>query len=135
ASQRTKENPAANPQLPALTTGQEQTERNARDIAKSAEDMQGGTESAAQLTRAAGKMERAIVSLRAKNLPEAYEPPQVEALAALLDAKKTIDEQKNKVDQKRDEQQKEAIRQVYIKIKEDQEKLNAQTTRIDKAPR
>ncbi|MGB7161222.1 MAG: hypothetical protein WBD40_24395 [Tepidisphaeraceae bacterium] len=121
------------PELPQLSTSQEQTERNTRDIAKAVENVPNGSEPAAHLTRAAGKMERAIVSLRAKKLPEAYEPSQVEALAALEEAKRIVDEQKAAIDAKRDQQQKEAIRQVYVKIKEDQEKVNADTTRIDAA--
>jgi hypothetical protein len=132
-AERAKNALPAQPQLPQLTNSQEQTERNTRDIAQVVEKLPSGAEPSSNLTKAASKMERAIVALRAKDLTGAYEPPQVEALAALLDAKKIIDEQKNAIDQKKDEQQKEAVRQAYIKIKADQEKLNAETTRIDKA--
>ena len=82
------------------------TEKHLRDIAQTVENLPNGAEPASNLTKAAQKMERAIVGLRDKDLAGAYEPPQVEALAALLDAKKIIDEQKQKVDAKRDEQQK-----------------------------
>ncbi len=119
------------PQLPQLSTSQEQTERNTRDIAKTVESVPNGAEPAARLTRAAGRMERAIVSLRAKKLTEAYEPPQVEALAELVEARRIVDEQKAEIDQKKDQQQKEAIRQVYVKIMADQEVVNADTSRID----
>jgi hypothetical protein len=129
-----KEQPAA-VELPTLTTGQEQTERNTRDIGKTAEAMPNGAEPAANLTRAAGKMERAIVSLRDTKLPEAYDPSQVEALAALEDAKKKIDEMKQKVDDKIDENQKETIRQQYVKIREEQVRINELTATIDKAPK
>jgi hypothetical protein len=122
-------------ELPAVTTGQEQTERNTRDIAQSVEKLPDGGDPAANLTRAAQKMERAIVSLRTKDLPAAYEPPQVDALGALLEAKRIVDEQKQKADEKKEEQQKEAVRQAYVKIKAEQEKLNVETTRIDKAPK
>ncbi|HEY7088171.1 MAG TPA: DUF4175 family protein, partial [Tepidisphaeraceae bacterium] len=71
------------PELVQLTAGQEQTERNTRDIAKNAEALPNGAEPASHLTRAASRMERAIVNLRDKKLNDAYEPPQVEALAAL----------------------------------------------------
>lgn len=134
-SERDKENLPPQPQLPAVTTGQEQTERNTRDIAQAVEQVPNGAEPSSNLTRAASRMERAIVGLRAKDLPGAYQPPQVEALAALLEAKQLVDEEKAKADQKLDEQQKEAVRQAYVKIKADQEKLNAETVRIDKAPR
>jgi hypothetical protein len=50
-------------------------------------------------------------------------------------AKKIIDQQKAAVDQKQQNQQKEAVRAVYMKLKEDQEKLNADTKQIDSAPR
>ena len=122
-------------ELPALTTGQEQTERNTRDIGKTAEQMPDGAEPAAHLTRAAGKMERAIVSLRDMKLPEAYDPSQVEALAALEDARKRIAEMKQKVDDKLDENKKETIRQQYVKIKEEQERINGLTIQIDQAPK
>jgi hypothetical protein len=134
-SDRVKDHLPPIPDLPQLTGSQEQTERNTRDIAHSIEEMPSAAEPASNLTRAASRMERAIVSLRAKELAAAYEPPQVEALAALEEAKRIIDEQKNAVDQKREQQQREAIRQAYTKIKEDQEKLNGETSRIDKAPK
>ncbi|HEY7090468.1 MAG TPA: hypothetical protein VH518_20390, partial [Tepidisphaeraceae bacterium] len=57
----------------------------------------------------------------------------VEALAALERAKKIVDEQKAKVDEQIQNQDKEAIRQRYVKIKQDQEALNAETARIEKA--
>jgi hypothetical protein len=120
------------PQLTQLSSAQEQTERNTRDIAKTAEALPNGAEPASHLTRAAGRMERAIVSLREKKLPEAYDPPQVEALAELQSAKKIVDEQKNKVDEQIQDADKEAIRQKYVKIKDDQQKLNDETNRIDK---
>jgi hypothetical protein len=133
-SERLKDQPGNAPQLRQLTTAQEQTERNTRDLARTAEQMDNGTEAAAHLTRAAGKMERAIVSLRESKLPDAFDP-QTEALAELEQAKKVIDEQKDAVDKEQEKQEKEAIRQAFIKIREDQEKLNQDTTRIDKAPR
>src|SRR5205823_4194063 len=88
---------------------------------------------AAQLIRAADKMERAIVYLRQSKLPDAYEPPQVEALAALLDAHKKVDAMKKNVDEQITQNRKEAIRQLYVKIKEDQDKLNVDTTKIESA--
>jgi hypothetical protein len=121
------------PKFDQLSPAQEQTERNTRDIAKSAEALPNGGEPAAQLTRAAAKMERAIISIRDKKLPEAYDPPQVEALAALEQAKKIVDEQKAKVDEQIADKDKEAVRQKYVRIKADQEKLNAETARIEKA--
>ncbi len=121
------------PKIEQLSPAQEQTERNTRDIAKSAEGLPNGAEPAAHLTRAAGRMERAIISLRDRKLPDAYEPPQVEALAALEAAKKIVDEQKDKVDEQIADKDKEAIRQKYVKIKEQQEKLNAETARIEQS--
>src|SRR5688572_10948842 len=91
------------PKIEQLSPAQEQTERNTRDIAKTAEAVPNGAEPAAHLTRAAGRMERAIISLRDRKLPDAYEPPQVEALAALEAAKKIVDEQKQKVDEQIEE--------------------------------
>jgi hypothetical protein len=134
-SAREKDKPSNSPALPAQTTSQEQTQRNAADIAHVAEDMPQGAEAASDLTRAASKMERAIVSLRGKDLPGAYEPPQVEALAALVEAREVVDKQKEEAEKKIDEQNKETIRQAYVKIREDQDALNKETARIDAAPK
>ena len=123
------------PQPPQLTAAQEQTARNTRDIGNALDDAPNGAEPAAHLTRAAGKMERAIVSLREKNLAAAYDPSQVEALASLEEAQRIVDEQKAAVDQKLEQQQKEAVRQAYEKIRQEQEKLNQETARIDQSPR
>jgi hypothetical protein len=132
-SERDKGVLPAIPKIEQLSPAQEQTERNTRDMAKTAEALPNGAEPAAHLTRAASRMERAIVSLRDRQLADAYEPPQVEALAALEAAKKIIDEQKDKVDEQIADKDKEAVRQKYVKIKEAQEKLNAETARIDSA--
>jgi hypothetical protein len=121
--------------LPQLSTAQEQTERNTRDIARGMEELPDSAEPAARLLRAASRMERAIVHLRASALAEAYEPPQVEALAALEEARRIVDEQKRKADEKQQQQQKEAIRQAYMRIRGEQEKLNTETSRIDASPR
>jgi hypothetical protein len=118
-----------------LSGGQEQTERNARDIAKAAEDMPDGAGPADLITKAADKMERAVVYLRDSKLPEAYNPPQTDALSALLEAKKLIDDQKKKADKKSDDQKKEAIKQQYMALLADQNEVDARTDAIDKAPR
>ena len=123
------------PELPTLSAAQEQTERNARDVAKAAEDLPDGAAPADHLTDAADAMERAIVHLRAEQLPGAYGPPMVKALDALRAAKKIIDKQKKKSDDDQDSQKKEAVRQAYMAIYADQQALDARTTEIDAAPR
>ena len=95
--------------------------------------MPDGAEPAAKLTRAATLMERAAVNLRDNKLAEAYEPPQVDALAALEDAKRQIDAQKDKADADAEKKQREAIRAAYIRIRGDQEKLSEETKRLDGA--
>jgi hypothetical protein len=119
------------PELGRLLAGQGQSERNARDLAKKASDVPDGAEPASRLTRAAGLMERAAVALKEKKLAEAYEPPQIDALAALEDAKRQIDEQKQRVDDEIDKQQREAIRAAYVRIHGEQQKLSDETDRID----
>jgi hypothetical protein len=119
------------PTLQQLSASQEQTERNTRDVAKAAEQLPEG-EPATRLTSAAGQMERAVVHLRAQKLPDAYSPPQVEALKALADAKAKIDEMKQKVDEQLQQQDRETIRQAYVKLLESQKKINKDTTDIDK---
>jgi hypothetical protein len=130
-AERDPAQPPPKTELVQLTQSQELTERNTRDIGKSAEQLPNGAEPASHLLRAAGKMERAIFALRDRKLHDAYDPPQVEALAALEAAKRIVDEQKNKVDEQISDNDREAVRQKYVKIKEDQEKLNAETARID----
>ena len=121
--------------LPTLSAAQEQTERNARDVAKAAEDLPDGAAPADHLTDAADQMERAIVHLRAEQLAAAYAPPQVRALDALLAAKRVIDDQKKKSDQQQDDQKKEVIRQAFIEIRGMQSLVNGRTAGIDAAPR
>ncbi len=127
--------PPPAPELTVLSSGQEQTERNARDVAKAAEDLPDGSAPADHLTDAADQMERAIVHLRAAQLPAAYSPPQVRALDALLAAKRIIDEQKKKSDDDQESQKKEAIRQAYIAIRAAQLTVNTKTAGLDAAPR
>lgn len=118
--------------LATLIASQEQTEQNARDIVKLAEAAKDGAEAASNLTRAAGRMEHAIVALKDAQLPAAYDPSQVEALAALDHAKKIIDDQKAKVDQQVADQNNESVRDQYVQIKAEQQKLNDQTSDIEK---
>jgi hypothetical protein len=116
-----------------LTSGQQLTERNARDISRAAERVRNGGDIAARLSRAAGRMERAIFPLRERKLEEAYAPPQVEALAELLQAQQLVDEMKKDVEQQMEQQQREAIRQRFIKIRDDQVKqVNVETAALDK---
>ena len=117
-----------------LSASQEQTERNARDIAKQAEALPDPTPSQ-KLTAAAGQMERAIVHLRDNQLPDAYAPPQVEALAALVDARKAVDDALRKALQQLKQQTEEAIKQQYIKLLADQKTIGTDLVRIDKTPR
>jgi hypothetical protein len=136
--EQAERDPKAPPPTPDLTTlgaSQEQTERNARDVAKAAEDLPDGSAPADHLTDAADQMERAIVHLRAEQLASAYDPPQVRALDALLAAKRIIDEQKKKSDQQQEDQKKEVIRQAYIEIRMAQLAVNTKTTAIDASPK
>jgi hypothetical protein len=80
-------------------------------------------------------MERAIVAIRAPNLPEAYDPSQVKALAALEDARQKTEQAAQDVQKQIDDADKENIRQAYEAIKAEQEKINLATTQIDGAPR
>jgi hypothetical protein len=135
-AERLKDKMPPKPEPPQLANSQILTERNTRDVAKTAEDMQkGGAEIGAILTKAAGFMERAIVALRDGSLKEAYDPSQVRALATLDEAAKKVDEAAAEAKKQQEEADKDAIRQVYEKIKAEQEKINSETTRIDASPR
>jgi len=135
-AERDPKSPPPPIELGMLSSGQEQTERNTRDIAKAAEDLPDGAEPADHLTKAADKMERAIVNLRDSKLAAAYNPAQTDALAELLSAKKLIDDQKKKADKKQDDQKKEVIRQEYMAILAVQTNdLNPKTISIDATPK
>jgi hypothetical protein len=126
--------PPAAPQLAGLTSGQQQTERNARDIARTAEQVPNAGDVAARLARAAGRMERAVFPLREQKLEDAYSPPQVEALAELLAAQRLVADMKKQVEQDIQEEQQEAIRQRFIRVRDEQVKtVNTETAALDKA--
>ncbi len=134
-SERDKEHQPPTPTAPALTALQEQTERNTRDIAHGADSVQGASEVAGALSRSATKMGAAIVWLRQTKMPDAYDPPQVEALNALVQAQAKVDDMLQKAKDKQDEAQKDAIRAALQKIRTDQAALNDKTVAIDKSPR
>lgn len=117
-----------------LNTSQRVTERNTRSAAKKAEELPDPAP-AAKLTVAAGHMERAIVHLNEEKLPDAFDPPQVNALASLVDAKKAIDEALKKVNDQLKQESKESIKQAYVKLLEDQKKIGADVRDIDGTPK
>ena len=121
------------PPVPQLTGLQEQTERNTSDILKTLGNVPGAAEVSANLNRASTKMGYAIVSLRDKKLIEAYDPHQTEALASLEAALDKLKEQKAQTQAKLDQQQKEKIREAYIKIRDEQVKVNDRTAKADAA--
>jgi len=138
------------PPAPDLDTQgrlQRQTERNTRGVSKSAESLPDGAAIVSDLNRAADRMGRAITALEddadqetaaspiASRLAAAYDPPQVEALAALEKAKELIDQQAAKINRAMDDQKKDSIRAAYQKILEAQKKIDADTAALDKAPR
>jgi hypothetical protein len=135
-AERAKENMPPKPEVPQLSNFQGQTERNTRDVSKTAEEMQkGGSEIAGMLIKAAGLMERAVVSLKETRLPEAYDPSQVRALATLEDAKTKTDEMLAEIQKQMDDANKDTVRQAYEKIKAEQEEINTETAKIDSSPR
>lgn len=134
-AQRKPDAPMSAPTAGQLSSGQEQTERNARDIARDAEAAPEGAEVAGRLIRAAGRMERANVLIRQGDLPAALDPPQVEALAALEDAARQVAALKQQVDNRIEQEKRELIRAAYARIRDQQVKLNEETARLDKAPR
>ncbi len=120
--------------IDSLSASQEQTERNARDIAKQAEQLPDPTPGA-KLTAAAGQMERAIVHLRDNKLPDAYDPPQVQALATLVEAQKAVDEALRKAMEQLKQENQETIRTAYLKLLEGQKKIGSEVIAIDQSPK
>ncbi len=116
-----------------LSAAQEQTERNARDIARAIADSPDGGAPADEVTRAAGKMERAIIALRAADLGGAYDPSQMEALASLLRARDTLEKQKRDLEAKREKRRRDALRDVFVKARAEQLAINDLTADIENA--
>jgi hypothetical protein len=146
-AERTKGHLPPTPDLDTQGRLQRQTERNTRGVSKSAESLPDGATIVADLNRAADRMGRAITALdddadqpgaassAGSRLSAAYDPPQVEALAALEKAKELIDQQAAKNNQALNDQKKDSIQAAYQKILEAQKKIDADTAAIDKAPR
>jgi hypothetical protein len=140
-AERDKSHLPPTPDVDTQTRLQEQTERNTRGVSKSAEALPDGSSIVSDLNRAADRMGRAISALREddgtdqQHLAAAYDPPQVEALAALEQAKDVIDQQAAKANQALDQQRKDAIRAVYQKLLASQKKIDADTVAVDQAPR
>jgi hypothetical protein len=135
-AQRDQKNPPRTPDLAVVTSGQEATARNARNVAKDVEEkVEGAGAAIAQdLVRAAGKMERAIVDLRDKKLASAYSPHQVEALNALEQALKKTEEARKEAQRKMDQRQAETIKAQLEKIRMEQlEQINKPTVEIETA--
>lgn len=122
--------PTTLPTVPQLTGSQEQTDRNTRDISTDLDKVQDGAAAASHLTRAADRMDRAIIALRAAKLADAFQPPQVDALDELLAAQRIVDQQKARLDAEQNQRQRDSIRQVYEQIRADQDTLNTQTAQI-----
>jgi hypothetical protein len=123
-----------NPQLGPLTNSQEQTERNARSLLKDTDDLKDPTASA-KVEAAANQMERAAVELQNNKLTDAYDPPQVQALQDLVDARKNIDDAKKAADKKANDEKKESIRQAYVELLNKQKELDLKTRNIDALPK
>lgn len=133
-SQRDQKSPQDAKSVRELDTSQRVTERNTRDVAKKAEQLPDPAP-AAKLTVAAGHMERAIVHLNEEKLADAYNPPQVEAMAALLDAQKAVEEALKKVNNQLKQENRESIKQAYVKLLEDQKKIGKDVKDIDATPK
>ncbi|MGA2581846.1 MAG: DUF4175 family protein [Tepidisphaeraceae bacterium] len=138
------------PPTPSIDTQirlQEQTQRNASNVSKTAESLPDSAAIVSALNRASDRMSRAIPFLRdddgvntgtdgiQKRLAGAYDPPQIEALAALLAAQQTLGQQAQQNRQQMQQQRRDTIRAQYQKILETQKQIDADTIAIDKAPR
>jgi hypothetical protein len=80
-------------------------------------------------------MEQAAVYLRQSKLTDAYQPPQVEALKLLVDAKKLVDEALKKAQDEQKANEQESIRQAYVKLLEDQKSKVDEPTKTVEAGR
>jgi hypothetical protein len=134
-SQRDPQHMDAPPPVETQIALQAQTERNTRNIVAVVQALPEGAAPADSLTHAAQRMARAVSYLEDHKLIDAYQPPQVEAFAALLDAKKELDRQAQQAQQRMQNQQKESLRQQFVQIRDEQVKINDKTKSIDAGPR
>jgi hypothetical protein len=135
-AERLRDKMPPKPDVGSLGNFQITTEKNTRDVSKSAEELpKGGADIAATLTKAAGFMERAIVNIKETKLPEAFDPSQVKALTSLEEAKWKTDAILAEINKQMEDANKETIRAAYEKIKAEQELINTETVKIDGSPR
>jgi hypothetical protein len=114
---------------------QAQTERNTRSVVTTVQALPEGADPAQDLTRAAQRMARAVSYLQDQKLTDAYQPPQIEAFAALLSVKEALDKQTQQAQQNLQNQRKETLRQQFVAIRDAQVKINDATKTIDASPR
>ncbi len=126
------EDNAVEPTVERLSASQEQTERNARNLAQPAEEASDGGDVAAALAKASARMERAAVSLRGRDVEAAYAPPQVEALAALVEARDAAEAERQRVEEELAEQARAAVREQLVQIRDEQvAEVNEPTAVVD----
>ena len=132
---RDPQHPPAAPPIESQIALQAQTERNTRSVVAVVQALPEGADPAQDLTRAAQRMARAVSYLQDQKLTDAYQPPQVEAFAALLSVKDALDKQTAQAQQSLQNQRKETLRQQFVAIRDQQVKINEQTKAIDATPR
>ena len=112
---------------------QQQTYRNATDLAEQLDKLKGGSEVAGHVNRAAGRMERAIPLLRGGRLKDALVPPQTEALAALEVAATRLDEMVKKAQEEKKNQKQDELRKQYEEVRKLQRQVGDVTKVLDQA--
>lgn len=112
---------------------QQQTYRNASDLAEQLDKVKGGSEVAGHVNRASGRMERAIPLLRGSQLKEALDPPQTEALAALEAAALRLDEMVKKAREEQKNQKQDELRKQYEEVRKQQRQVGEVTKILDQA--
>ena len=103
------------PTIDELAADQQQTYTTTLSVQKDAQELP-DSGPADKLRDAAGSMERAVAYLRNNKLTDAYQPPQIEALSALLDAKRDIDAAAKKAEEDTADQNQETIKEEYVKL-------------------
>ena len=130
-SQRKESGPLAN--LTGLTASQQQTHRNASDLSVDLDKVKGADQAALHLNKAAGRMERSIVLLKASNLKEALLPPQMDALAELELTLQQVAELKRKAQDQAKQKKQDELRQAYELVKAQEVQMRDVTKLLDTA--
>lgn len=127
-----KDPAAASQTREQLAASQQQTHQNTADLIEQLAKLPTG-EASSLVSRAAGRMERAIVLIRQEKLEDAFAPPQTEALAALEDALKEVRKSAEEAQNQREKDKQAEVRKAYEALRDQQVQVQQATKTLDQS--